>query len=198
MNKPVAFLRYIDNIRNMPKYIEDNRNMSGRNKMLLDSTAGMAPKSIMMWVEKQYKIYNENGLAINDLSQKHIIASGLVEKYPDLRDKFLSGEANLESINLPVIMTLTILSGGIMTLYDSISFRIKLQNKYLNELEPKLQAYKAGQINETELQAYVNGLKDYVYKPPVNFGGALLIGGLIFGAFYWLTQPQKLKKLLGA
>jgi hypothetical protein len=193
-----TIIRYIDNLKNMSEYIDNNKRMSAENKMLIDSLTGRASPGMGTWLDKQLKLYADNGKALNELSQKHIIASGVVQKYPELRDKVFAGENNLESINLPIILSIGILSGSIMTLYDSISFKIKLQNKYLNDIDNKVNQYTAGQISEVELNTYIASLKDYVYKPPVNLAGAVLIGGLIFGAFYIITQPAKIKKLLKA
>ena len=191
-----SIAKYIDLTRNMPDFISQSKQTISKNKMLLDLLRSGENTGVMTGVLNTHAgILAGAEREMLDLSNKHMIASKLVSGYPALRDNMYNREIDLGMLDAPAIITIAMLSGSVLSLYDNVSFKITMQNKYLNALSTLKTSLTAGNISQEEYNAEVGKLAVFKaddYK--VSVGNMLVIGGVIFTGFYCLTNFDKVKK----
>jgi hypothetical protein len=191
-----SVLKYLQLAKSMPEFLDNSRKQLNQSKFILDNLILRSPDTITPFFNNQLSNYSTADKELRDLSQKHAVSTGMLSNFPDFRDKYLSGQNSLDMVNVPVIMAITIMSGSVLTLYESVSFKINQLSNQISLTEAALNKYTAGQMTLTEFTNYVNGLKDMSVKPAVSFGQVLLVAGLIFGGYYAVSNSKEVKKFL--
>jgi len=189
-------VKYLNIAQNLPSFIAENNRLLSQNSFYLDLLRnGSNTPGETGFLNNQFAIYSDAQKKLKEINQKHTVAKEIIARYPDMRESILSSELNLSMIDVSLMATVAILSGSILTLYDEISNKINTQNYVLSQMTQYKQDLNNGVITPAQYSAIIQTLSSQQVNPKaVNFPNIILIGGLLFGGFYVITNYEKVEK----
>lgn len=141
---------FMELTKNLPKNISAYGEILNANKGMINTIAEKSNSAyISQALSREIQKHNESAETLKKVANQYRSAQVLIKKYPEVRDVFLKNEGeegfSYDLLNLPVIISITTLTGSVISLSRDLFSKIKAQNELLsglNDLNIKLDTQK--------------------------------------------------------